>query len=454
MPSIGLYRFTKKSNSTALPDPKTATWVTYTYKSECSTHSPILLFEWGDKPEFSYAQIGSIYYFITDIVYVRQKLWQLELREDCLGTFRDQIKNSSQLVARTSIDCDPQLIDGEYTTKMSPVYTKTNIEIPFYYSGTYVVGIANGDGISYYGLTYSEFSRLTKELFAQSQDSLWDSIASAAGTLNRTFLHVLDYIRSCHWVPFEITNVNRETINLGYWPTGITASKLDPKQTLNPFTVQGTTIATPDLVTGNFFWVNSSPFRKILLHLPYAGNVELSPLEFTSVNVVMTIDIFGKIGYTVTGQSGKYYTFFGDCGVPIALSASTMSPSGFLGGVAAAAGGTAAFLSSGGALGAMLSAAAGTAGAISAVGNALTEPTTIGSNGSFSAPLNDAYITLFTTLYNIIDDISSKIGYLLMKQKTLSTDGYYLILKPVVNFGDYHENQEIVSMMEGGFYIE
>lgn len=452
--SIGLYNFTKKQNSTACPNPDTATWVTFTYKNETSVHNPVLLISWGNEPTFTYAQIADKFYYITDIVFVRNNLYEIHCKLDALATRRPAIMNSTQLVLRTSTDCDPQLIDSEYITKMSPVYTKTNVEIPYYYSGTYVVGVADGKGISYYGMSTTEFERLTQELFAQSQDSLWDSIASLAGTLNRTFLHVLDYIRSCHWVPFNISSATKETVTFGYWPTGITASKLSPTWTYNPFSVQGTTISTPDLVTGNFFWTNSSPFRKMILHLPYAGEIMLDPLEFTTVNVAMTIDMFGKIGYTVTGQSGKYYTLFGDCGVPVALSASSVSPSGLLGGIAAAAGGGAAMIASGGGVAGLLAATAGTAGGISAVSNAISEPTTIGTTGSFSAPLNDPYITLFTTRYNIIDDMSSKIGYLLMKQKKLSTVGYYKCSDVVVDFGDYQENQEIANYMEGGFYIE
>lgn len=455
MPNINLYNFTKKSNSTAIPDATTATTVTFTYKSECSTHSPILLFEWEGKPDFTYAQIGSIYYFITDIVYVRQKLWQLELKEDCLGTFKEQIKNSSQLIGRTSTDCDPQLIDNEYITKMSPTYYQADAEIEYNFAGTYIVGIADGHGISYYGMDGSKFSELTQQLFAVSQDTLWDSIAEIGKTLNRTFLNVLDYIRSCQWVPFTISGATQKTITMGYWSTGITASVLSPLWTWSPLTFNGKDIKPPALTTGNFFWTNASPFRKMLLHMPFVGNIELSPLEFsTNVNVKMVVDIFGKITYTVTGNSGKYYILSGDCSVPIALSASTISPQGLIASVGTAIGATGAFLASGGGIAAVASAVAGVAGGVSAVNSAISEPTTIGVQGSFSGPAYDSKVTLFTTQYNIIDDISSKIGYLLMKQKTLSANGYYLILKPVVNFGDYYENEEIASMMEGGFYIE
>lgn len=451
MPSIGLYHFTKKSNSTALPDPKTATWVTFTYKDDCSTHSPILLFEWGSKPDFTYAQIGSIYFFITDIVYVRQKLWQLELKEDCLGTFRDAIKNSSQLIDRTSTDVDSKIVDSFYPRLSNPVVEMNTAALSWSDPGSYILSVADGKGLKYFALTYGDFITLTQKLFAQSQDSLWDTIADATKSITRTFLNVMQYIVSCHWVPLPFANeASGEEITLGYWPTGVIATPLSAQSVMHPIG-DSVRIGIANNAREKADWLNSPGYNHVVLHLPMCGNIELDASIALSVDISLYVDIYGKMFYSIS-HGRRVIKMVGDCGVPVALSSSAVPSTapagvaGFIGGVGSIVAGA-----NGGGLGMILG---GIAGAGVAETQLVPEPQTTGSQSGFLAHKSDSIISVTSVGYNVPADMSAVIGYPLMKQKTLSANGYYLILKPVVNFGDYYENQEITSMMEGGFYIE
>lgn len=451
MPSIGLYHFTKKSNSTALPDPKVATWVTFTYKNDCSTHSPILLFEWGSKPDFTYAQIESNYYFITDIVYVRQKLWQLELKEDCLGTFREQIKASNQLIDRTSTDVDSKIVDSFYPRLSNPVVEMNTATLSWSDPGSYILSVADGKGLKYYALTYGDFITLTQRLFAQSQDSLWDTIADATKSITRTFLNVMQYIVSCHWVPLPFANEAKgEEITLGYWPTGVIATPLSAQSVMHPIG-DSVRIGIANNARVKADWLNSPGYNHVILHLPMCGNIELDASIALAVDISLDVDIYGKMFYGVS-HGGRALKMVGDCGVPVALSSAALPSTapagvaGFIGGVGSIVAGA-----NGGGLGMILG---GIAGAGVAETQLVPEPQTTGSQSGFLAHKSDSIISVTSIGYNVPDDMSNVIGYPLMKQKTLSANGYYLILKPVVNFGDYYENQEIVSMMEGGFYVE
>ena len=450
MPSIGLYHFTKKSNSTALPDPKTATWVTFTYKSECSTHSPILLFEWGSKPDFTYAQIGSIYYFITDIIYVRQKLWQMELKEDCLGTFREQIKSSSQLVMRSNNFVDENIIDTLYPRLTQSTSELQQIQIPYDRAGTYVVATASGEGMKFFALSPSQFQSLTNQLFAETQDSLWDAIVDATTSIQRTFLNVMQYILSCHWVPFKLYTSKTIAMYLGYWNTGISATEIFADTKTYPLGMPQTlNIANNAQV--NRKWLNDPAFNIVILHLANAGDIQIDAARTSSVSIIMLVDIFGKITYIVdTGYSRNYIG--GNCGVSIALSSNAV-PESFASGVLATGAGIATMFAgmNGGGIpqivGGIIAAGAGEASLI-------PQPQTIGSTGSFASATADSVILLQQTLYDVSVDVSARIGYPVNKIVNMNTDGYYLIENPVVNFGDYYENQEIATMMEGGFYVE
>lgn len=455
MPSIGLYNFTKKSNSTALPDPKTATWVTFTYKNDCSTHSPILLFEWGGKPDFSYAQIGTIYYFITDIVYVRQKLWQLELREDCLGTFKDQIKNSSQLIGRTSTACTNTIIDSECLAQVKPQAYVTSANLFTYDQGCVILGIAGGSGLKYYAITYSNFMGLLSQIFAEKQDNLWENIVDAASKITQTFLNVTDYIKSAHWLPFNFfSGEHTEFISLGYWDSGISGSPLAPMDLIRLTGENGITLNLPASPVDNFYWKNFSPGRRCRLHLPFAGDIDIDPAIFTvGVNIVCRVDFMGAITYEISSTTQpRNYILHGDCSVPLAVTSNLIDKNAVKGVINAGIG-LAGTLATGG-LSAAVNAGLAVGGISALASGAIPEPTTSGATGTFSGVTLDTAINLYTTQYSFETAITERRGYFYLQTGKLTTNGYYEIVKPICDFGDYYENQEIASMMEGGFYIE
>ena len=455
MPTINLYHFTKKSNSTAIPDASTATAVTFTYKDECSTHSPILLFEWDGKPDFTYAQIGSIYYFITDIVYVRQKLWQMNLKEDCLGTFREQIKNSEQLIGRTSTACTNTIIDSECLARVNPAAYVTSANLFTYQEGCVILGIAGGSGLKYYAITYANFMGLLSQIFAEKQDNLWENIVDAASKITQTFLNVTDYIKSAHWLPFNFfSGQHTEFISLGYWDSGISGSPLAPMDLIRLTGEEGITLNLPASPKDNFYWKNFSPGRRCRLHLPFAGDIDIDPAIFTAgVNIVCRVDFMGAITYEISSTTNsRTYILNADCSVPLAVTSNLIDKNAVKGVITAGIG-LAGTLATGG-----LSTAvnAGLAvGGISAVATgAIPEPTTNGSTGTFSGVVLDSAINLYTLQYNYETGITARRGFVYLRTGKLKNNGYYEIINPISNFGDYHENQEIATMMEGGFYIE
>lgn len=451
MPSIGLYHFTKKSNSTALPDPKNATWVTFTYKNDCSTHSPILLFEWGSKPDFTYAQIGSIYYFITDIVYVRQKLWQLELKEDCLGTFKDQIKSSTQFVDRTSTDYNGSIIDALPAIQWYPRKLVSTASMQFS-SGCYVVGIVGIQGLRYYALTYAELNLVLNSLFATKQDDLWSTIVEVADAVQKNFINILSYVVSCTWIPYNLVGT-KDDVYFGYWKSGLKAPVINPS---NMNVIPPIDIAVAYNSDAHLGWTNSNQFRSIEVFIPGVGNIPIDAnLVTNKLRVSFSVDIHGQIMGRILAQglneSGeldwiRIHRFTGNVGVPVQITGSGTTNNMPL--VAAVSNGASILRGSGNATTAINLGAS--------IVNAEKNFTPVGMGSSQSFILSQEYPDIYvTTYYYYTTDQSPAVnGYPLMKQKTLSANGYYLILKPVVNFGNYYENQEITSMMEGGFYVE
>lgn len=70
-------------------------------KQECSITAPVILYN-GDYVAFNYAFIPAFgrYYFLTDMVSVRNGLWELHFSVDPLFSFRTEILSNSCILER------------------------------------------------------------------------------------------------------------------------------------------------------------------------------------------------------------------------------------------------------------------------------------------------------------------------------------------------------------------
>lgn len=93
-----------------------------TLREETSIVNPEIMIELnqseisgGDVPDFNYAYIQSFnrYYFVEEIVSVRQDLWRMKLHVDVLMSYRQQILQQEAVIARNEIDFNPWLIDDK-----------------------------------------------------------------------------------------------------------------------------------------------------------------------------------------------------------------------------------------------------------------------------------------------------------------------------------------------------
>ena len=77
--------------------------LTGTLKNETSITNPEILFEYANPSNFNYLYIEefSRYYFITDIVNVRNNLWRITARVDVLMSFRDKINSCVVTLSNT-----------------------------------------------------------------------------------------------------------------------------------------------------------------------------------------------------------------------------------------------------------------------------------------------------------------------------------------------------------------
>lgn len=90
---------------------------TGTLKEETSVVRPTILIERSTYPECNYAYISQFkrYYFVTEIVSVRNNLWAISMECDVLNTYKTGIKKCVGFVDRCEVGYNPMVIDNLVT---------------------------------------------------------------------------------------------------------------------------------------------------------------------------------------------------------------------------------------------------------------------------------------------------------------------------------------------------
>ena len=109
---LQLYRnFSKKENSTKIPNPNTATVVEVTMKQSTSLDNPVFILQ-GVDLDVNYCHlINGRYYFVNDIVLGNNNIYELHCSTDILATYRNEIFGSSFYVERSASHYNPWFID-------------------------------------------------------------------------------------------------------------------------------------------------------------------------------------------------------------------------------------------------------------------------------------------------------------------------------------------------------
>lgn len=78
--------------------------LTGTLKNECSIVNPVILVEKNEPITANYARIEAFgrYYFITDVVSIRNNLWEVHMKCDVLESFKEEIKGNTCILKRQS----------------------------------------------------------------------------------------------------------------------------------------------------------------------------------------------------------------------------------------------------------------------------------------------------------------------------------------------------------------
>lgn len=100
------------------------TELTGTFRNESSIYNPVVRVQWtqsANKINYMYIPAYDRYYYITDIVRVRDEIVDIKGRADVLMSFKDEILNMTGIVKRSANKWNLYLDDGSLKVYNNPI---------------------------------------------------------------------------------------------------------------------------------------------------------------------------------------------------------------------------------------------------------------------------------------------------------------------------------------------
>ena len=324
-------RFAKRKNSTLRPaDSVFTAEIAVTLKDGTSDRSPVFLLNYPNTEfNFNYCKWGTWYYFVDNIVYMRNNLIQVSCSMDVLATFKSQILNTTAFVSYSSVSGGQWLADKRIPVKADCTVSTASAAAPFWQSGGYYIlsTIGSNGAVTYYlglgGLKSlvrnisTENTTLLQAVQALDFTTPEKAIESLTTGLVQTGLAGNGYenapacIRSCHWIPFAIGEGSIEgtqEIYLGSYATGVTASIVSARPITGSVAVS---------IPWQYSDWRRAYCEDLYLYLPLVGMVQLSADSLTQASSV-TVDYSytltdGVICYMVKAGGEIIGTYGGNC---------------------------------------------------------------------------------------------------------------------------------------------
>lgn len=446
-------------------------------KEGSSIIDPVLIFERANIGHtYNYVSIPDFgrYYFVNDIVYDGARIYY-HCSVDVLASFKSAIGSSSGYVLRAAHTYNEYVIDQYYPVTTRILQYSEDLGAPWLeygqqsgsvsHGGVWVLGIVNGQGVTYYGFSKSSLASFMTYLYDDSFVCDILGITQQELNANKTLKAATDpiqYLTCLIWLPFSVTYTPTD-VYVGDHQTAYQAWNIsDGTMARTPIDWTPTIMPHPQS-NARGEYLNSSGFTECRLVLPPFGIIELDPLEvnqYGTLKVQVNVDCstgIGKLrvlGYAGTGINEQplaiLTTAQAQIGVPLPIT-QIITPGLSVVDMAMKIGGAIASAAAGNVMGAV----AGGASAIDTYYQSkIPRTSTIGSRGSLASLKGNAYFE-YTWKY-VADDDNTDHGRPLCDVYQLSTlPGYQMILEPHIHTtGTASEDDQINAFLAGGYFYE
>ena len=456
-----VYKFTKRANSTKRPTNEPQLKLDGWHKKTTSLYKPTFTVT-ERLVGYSYLKWEQMYYYITDIIFIRKDYYELVCELDDLATYKENILNTTAYVLYSASNVNYQLVDARLSTSNVPTIKTSAANLitdgaSNMTSGTFVITYVTSQptyGAS--GVLHLSYDGC----MGVAQSLVSDGFKGWLESFPKQFNGAYDALLSCLYLPFVWSSTADKNVVLGGYDTGVTGR------------LPGNHSYSCDVTIPWAFndFRNLPPYTSLMLYLPAYGFIELNPCDYignSSVSVELIVDGLTGTGTYLVGNNFKASTTFA---TPINIGTiksnavgATMSA---LSTVGATAGAIATSIATGG-LGApaAIGAASSIAGmaAHTYIASQQRSLGSVGSNGGLASiylsPIADwGMVQALIIAHNTVQEPSALTQTLggtchqALQLKTLS--GYCQTINASVNTPNLTASNKINSMLDGGIFIE
>lgn len=464
--------FSKKRNSTAQPTDSTGALTGCMLKESTSVENPTFVLKSNDFT-INYVKAFGHYYFVDDIVSVRDNLIEVRCSMDVLATYKTEIGNYTALIERSDAHYDASYPDPAVSMK-NEIYTDVAQADPAIYDddGYFVLSVMNNIG-SGTGFTANYvLAKATLQRVAKFVNTDWGSAAAdLLAWVKATFLKTANSIIDCIWLPVTSAslsglNINWETMVIGTTPMSDSGGMISGGKMTGACIIDKSCSATiPHHYTTAGDFRRCAPYTVGKIFIPGYGYADFNPLDFEpsgTVNIRTYIDV--STGDTVVYLSNSdgvlvsTYTFNIGVSCPVGHVGANVTET--IGGVLSTASNIAMFNRS-----APNSIAASIADYASAASMVNTVASAAGATASYSGRKagramwanNDKYaICIFAHATQAIDSMETTSGRPDMTERVISTcPGYVKCVNASIGIsGMGGEKEAVNNYLNSGFYYE
>ena len=456
--------FTKRKNSTARPS---AGYVsrTVTLKDGTSIENPTFLLT-GALFSIDYVEAFNNYYFVTDVVSIRNNLTEIHCTMDVLATHKSAIGSYTAFIERCDNYRNPMIPDPMVAmTNGENVYSQTvSAGTVFSDTGVFCLGCISKKGSAAGFCSYYLMNASTLESVAQYVCNSWPIGTDFFDWLQTTFLKTFESIISCIWLPCSAAltpGATFEEIVIGIDGINVSAYRI----TGNPVGNGLVTLTIPGTYTD---FRRGAPYTTGKLLLPCFGMIEFNPLDFadSEMNVAFYVDFAtGDAVYHLKDKYGKFISSATtNLGVNCPIGKVQQNSGSIVGGavslIGAAATGIGAATKGLQTVTKASMAIGASAQAINGIASALSPTPSLigGTGGRANAKSNtDVVCTIIERVTQDPDELRTTHGWPWMKPGTISSTGggYVQCSNASVPIAGMEEERDAVNdFLNNGFYYE
>lgn len=309
MTTITLYQFNKRINSTKQPG--AGVDFNCLFKDMCGVIKPIVLLDATDLRSYNYAQWDGRYYWIDEVISVRNSLWEIHMTIDALATYKSYILETTAFVQYAASNYNLLVSDVRTVPTVTNTLEAVHADLGLfdlggtYYLSTVGSGTSNNSFCNTYAMTGSAIGQVANILTTNT------------GFLEEAKLYyssAIETLVEAHYIPVS-QPTSGTTVKLGDYDTGVGAGNASQS-------VGATCTITPPW-KGNY--LDSDAYTRFTLYLPFCGAVHLGVSDFLRDNIVIycSLDLMsGNVAYSIGKSSNSDYvaTYSGNCATKLPIT--------------------------------------------------------------------------------------------------------------------------------------